>query len=348
MRVLVIKTSSMGDVLHTLPALTDANNIIKNIKFDWIVEDAFSEIPYWHPAVNTITKIRMREWKKHPIKVATSGKLKGFISNLRAVKYDHIIDAQGLLKSGLIGCLCRGRKHGFDYQSAREGLASITYNKKYSINPSQHAITRTRQLFAKALNYSLPTSAPDANIQLQRLKAPDIALEKNYILLLPNTTWSSKHWPETYWNDLVQYLGTLNYHIYIPWNSENEKQRALRISHYNENISVLPHSSLSQLATIILGATLVIAVDTGLGHLAAALNVPSLSLYGPTDPKQTGTVGTQQYHLAPIFECAPCKQKQCSYNKPAVIMPACYSRLTPDRVIQQLEKLLISPKKMVL
>ena len=340
MHVLVIKTSSMGDVLHTLPALTDAGNHFPDIKFDWIVEDAFAEIPNWHPLINKTISIKMRQWKKHPVDVAKSGKVKSFLSRLRSKQYDHIIDAQGLLKSAFFSFICKGKTHGLDFHSARESLASIFYDDKHTIDPGQHAIIRTRTLFANALGYTLPNTDPDANIQAQKFSVPDITLKQKYVVLLTNTTWATKHWPEAYWVDLTQHLASLGYHLYLPWNTRLEKQRVERISQHAENATVLPHCTLSQLGSIMLDAEAVIGVDTGLGHLAAALNIPSISLYGPTDPKQVGTVGKQQRHLCAAFECAPCRLKKCNYNKPACTAPACYSSLTPSRVKQSFQQLI--------
>src|SRR3989338_8710444 len=155
MHVLLIKMSSMGDVIHTLPALTDALQAIPTIAIDWIIEPAFADIPTWHPAVKNIIPIPLRKWKKNIFSRETLSEVKNFYKKLREKKYDVIIDAQGLLKSAVVAKCARGKTHGHDKNSAREWIASYFYDKKYAIEKTQHAVTRTRALFAHTLQYDL-------------------------------------------------------------------------------------------------------------------------------------------------------------------------------------------------
>ncbi len=159
MRVLVVKTSSMGDVLHTLPALTDAMQAMPDIRFDWVVEEGFAQIPSWHPAVERVLPVAIRRWRKAWFSAPISAERRAFRDALRAVRYDAVIDAQGLVKSAaLVTRLARGIKHGMDWQTAREPLASLFYNRRHPIAKAQHAVERTRELFAKSLGYVKPTA----------------------------------------------------------------------------------------------------------------------------------------------------------------------------------------------
>src|SRR3990167_8740816 len=164
MKVLIIKMSSMGDVLHTLPALTDAARVFPEIKFDWVVEENFQEIPRWHFAVNEVIVFPWRRIRKNFLSKHFFEEFKKFQLKLKKEKYDFIIDAQGLLKSGWVAFLAQGLRCGYDFQSSREPAASFFYQKKFFIDKMQHAITRTRKLFSSVLNYSYQDSLPDFGI----------------------------------------------------------------------------------------------------------------------------------------------------------------------------------------
>ncbi len=162
MRVLVVKTSSMGDVLHTLPALTDAMQAMPDIRFDWVVEEGFAQIPSWHPAVERVLPVAIRRWRKAWFSAPVKAERRAFRDALRAVNYDAVIDAQGLVKSAaLVTRLARGVKHGMDWQTAREPLASLFYHRRHHIAKAQHAVERTRELFAKSLGYAKPAAQGD-------------------------------------------------------------------------------------------------------------------------------------------------------------------------------------------
>ena len=162
MRVLIVKTSSMGDVLHTLPALTDAMRAIPGIRFDWVVEEGFAQIPSWHEAVDRVIPVAIRRWRKAWFSAPIKAERKAFRDAVQAENYDVIIDAQGLVKSAaLVTRLAHGIKHGMDWQTAREPLASLFYNRRHHIARQQHAVERTRELFAKSLGYAKPESQGD-------------------------------------------------------------------------------------------------------------------------------------------------------------------------------------------
>ncbi|MFJ4393666.1 lipopolysaccharide heptosyltransferase I [Pseudomonas sp. NPDC089396] len=348
MRVLIIKTSSLGDVIHTLPALTDAAHAIPGIRFDWVVEEGFAEIPSWHPAVDRVIPVAIRRWRKNLWQTLKSGEWKAFKQRLREHKYDLVIDAQGLVKSAWLTRYVKAPVAGLDRFSAREGLASRFYDRRLSVAVGQHAVERVRQLFAMALAYDLPEGIGNYGLDLDRLQLPPAA---PYVVFLHGTTWATKHWPEAYWRELAERLGRRKLQVRLPWGNPAEKARAERIAQGLNNCEVLPKLNLAGVARVLAAAKACVAVDTGLGHLAAALDVPTISLFGPTNPGLTGAYGRVQVHQASDFPCAPCLQKKCTYKPSADDLrrfdlkrewPLCFTRLNPEHVASRLSALLLA------
>ncbi|CBG90894.1 lipopolysaccharide heptosyltransferase RfaC [Citrobacter rodentium] len=294
MRVLIVKTSSMGDVLHTLPALTDAQQAIPDIQFDWVVEEGFAQIPSWHAAVNRVIPVAIRRWRKAWFSAAVKAERKAFREAVQAERYDAVIDAQGLVKSAaLVTRLAHGVKHGMDWQSAREPLASLFYNRRHHIARQQHAVERTRELFAKSLGYQKPDAQGDYAIA-QHFLTSDKADAQPYAVFLHATTREDKHWPEANWRALIGLLAESDIKIKLPWGAPHEEARAKRLAEGFPQVEVLPKMSLEEVAHVLAGAKFVVSVDTGLSHLTAALDRPNLTLYGPTDPGLIGGYGKNQ------------------------------------------------------
>lgn len=348
MRVLIIKTSSLGDVIHTLPALTDAAHAIPGIRFDWVVEEGFAEIPSWHPAVDQVIPVAIRRWRKNLWQTIKSGEWKAFKQRVRERKYDLVIDAQGLVKSAWLTRYVKAPVAGLDRYSAREGWASRFYDRRLSVATGQHAVERVRQLFAMALAYDLPEGIGNYGLDLERLQLPPAA---PYVVFLHGTTWATKHWPEAYWRDLAERMGRRKLEVRLPWGNPAEKARAERIAQGLNNCQVLPKLNLAGVARVLAAAKACVAVDTGLGHLAAALDVPTISLFGPTNPGLTGAYGRTQIHQASDWPCAPCLQKKCTYKPSADDLrrfdlkrewPLCFTRLNPEHVASRLSALLLA------
>jgi heptosyltransferase-1 len=350
LRVLLIKTSSLGDVIHALPALTDAARALPGIRFDWVVEEGFAEIPTWHPAVDKVIPVAIRRWRKNLWQTFRSGEWKGFKRSLRDNRYDLVIDAQGLFKSAWLTRYVDAPVAGLDRHSAREPLASRFYDRPFAVPRDQHAVERLRQLFAQALGYPLSTGL--GHYGLVRPAAPEHVSPDPFVLFLHGTTWDSKHWPELYWRQLAELMGQRGLQVRLPWGNPVEKARAERIAQGLAHAQVLPRLNLAGVAGVLASARACVAVDTGIGHLAAALDVPTISLFGPTNPGLTGAYGQSQMHLAADYPgCAPCLQKKCTYQPTAEDQrrldlkhewPVCFTTLNPERVASQLGALLLA------
>lgn len=289
----------MGDVIHTLPALTDAQRAIPNLQVDWVVEKSFSEVPSWHSVVRKVIPVEIRRWRKNLFKPQTWQEWQAYKQTLQAEQYDAVIDAQGLIKSAVLATrLARGKKYGYDKNSAREGLSSLFYDKTFGIPYQQHAVERIRKLFAAALGYQLNDEVGDYDIARYFVKKSEESTAcKPYIVAVHATTRDDKHWLEGYWAELFELCGNANIDVHLPWGNEQEKLRAERLAGTGEHILVLPKMSLKELAVELTNANAVVSVDTGLSHLTAALDTPNVILYGATDPKLIGAYGKNQVYL---------------------------------------------------
>ncbi|RAU30130.1 lipopolysaccharide heptosyltransferase RfaC [Pantoea sp. RIT413] len=297
MHVLIVKTSSMGDVLHTLPALTDAMQALPGIRFDWVVEENFAQIPGWHPAVDKVLPVAIRRWRKHWFGSQQREERVAFKRNLQSRQYDVVIDAQGLIKSAaLVTRLATGTKHGLDSRSAREPFASWWYDRRHEVSKQQHAVERTRELFAKSLGYEKPATQGDYAIAAHFL-TPRIEAAPSWLVFLHATTRDNKHWPEAHWRELIRLLQPTGLQIRLPWGAIHEQQRAQRLAEGFSHVEVLPKLTLEQVAQQLAGARAVVSVDTGLSHLTAALDRPNITLFGPTDPGLIGGYGRNQHAL---------------------------------------------------
>ncbi|UOG92535.1 MAG: lipopolysaccharide heptosyltransferase I [Candidatus Thiothrix sulfatifontis] len=289
--ILIIKTSSLGDIVHMLPALTDASHQYPGINIDWVVEENFAEVPAWHPSVGNIIPIAIRRWRKHLFQRTTWQEMQAFRRRLQQVQYDAVIDAQGLLKSALLTVFARGECYGYDRRSIREPLASLAYQHLFSVERQRHAITRNRLLVAHTLGYSIETLPLDHGIAQSTYPLPNVSLPARYVVALHGTSRVDKEWPETHWQTLISALAVEGISTLLPWGNAREQARAHRLAAACSHVQVLPRSRLGELAAIMQQAQGVIGMDTGLMHLAAALDKPGLALYPVTQPALTGVQG---------------------------------------------------------
>lgn len=342
-RVLLIKPTSMGDLMHALPALTDAANAIPGIQFDWVVDEAFAEVPGWHPAVNQIICSAHRRWKKNLRQSLFGGQLSSFYQQLNDADYDVILDAQNNIKSAVIACLRRGKVHGLSKQSIREKPAHWAYRYQHDADQSLHAIAKQRLLFSKAIGYELPQTLPDYGIDRSLMQPPTIELPERFLFFVHNASWTTKLWPESHWHSLIKQAADNDYKVLLPCGNDEELARAKRLAEHYSNATALPKLSLSHIGGIISKAAGVVTCDTGLCHLAAMLGLPTVSFYGPTSDQLVGTVGRNQAHMiadTKSFGCAPCYGRRCTKDGVDKTTADCMVSFSPDKVWTTLMQLI--------
>jgi heptosyltransferase-1 len=298
MRILLVKTSSLGDVVHNLPVASDIRQHFPHARIDWAVEESFAEIPRLHPAITEVVPVAPRRWRQSLLGRATRREIAGLRTRLADGAYDFVIDTQGLIKSALIACLAPGSRIGLDWVSSREPLRFF-YHRTYRVPWGQHAVQRNRQLAGLALGYE-PAQAADYGIRVPQLApAPDWVARlqgKAYAVLLHATSAADKLWPEHQWVKLGDHLHHRGLLSVLPWGSEPERQRSEHIASLLKLAYVPPRLDLTQAAWLLGNAQAAFGVDTGLSHLAAALGTPTVGIYCATDPAATGLFGTPRAH----------------------------------------------------
>ena len=328
----------MGDVIHALPALSDARRFIPDIEFDFVVEDSFKEIPSWHDGVSKVIPVATRRSRKNFFR--SFKEIFQAYKELKREDYDVIIDAQGLIKSSIIAKIAKGDRHGFSFESIREPVAAKSYHFQQEVSKSMHAISRIRLLTAKSLAYEdkldLDHSKVDYGLSINNISEVELSSlgldqkyidSKPYIVFLHGTTWVAKEWPIENWRELAKKFSS-SLRILLPWGNEKEYKRAKTIAEQINNVDVLPKLSLTSMAHLINNAQCVVSVDTGLGHLAAALGKPTLSIYGPTNTQLIGTMGHNQHHMSASEHL---DQKSIKKNKPFD-----YDKVSAEKVFQKI------------
>lgn len=341
MRVLIVKMSSLGDVIHALAAVTDARRALPDVQFDWVVEEAYKDMPAWHPAVDRVIPIALRRWRKAPLKALRSGEWRRFRQQLREREYDLVLDAQGLIKSAWVARKARGPRYGFDRDSIREPIAARAYQHRIAVakgrHTGQHAVERLRKLFALTLNYPLPQGPAEFGVDRRQFLAEGQLPQG--LIFFHGTVRDTKCWPEPYWRELAERFSAQGYAISLPWGNEVERARAERIADELKHVSVMPRMGIDALVLKIAAAKGVVGVDTGLTYLALALGVPTVAIYGSTDPV-IAKAGPGQAFLQAQFACAPCFAGRCNYTGESPVQPACYQSIPPQRVEKTLLGLL--------
>lgn len=335
MKILLVKMSSMGDIFHTFPAITDLKVAYPNVEIHWVVEEGFAEIAAWHPSVNKVISIALRRWMKQK-SLESFRAYRQWRKALREHEYDVIVDAQGLLKSGLVAKAARGIVHGYDKDSARESINTWFQDISHFVSKDQHAVTRTRELFAKTFSYPLTTPL---NFGIQQ-HFSHVESKPNQLVFIIGTSWTTKLWSESGWIDLAKRAIAQGYQVDIMWGSDGEKVLAQRI------IDACPEAtrpqermSITAVAEKLVAAAGVVGLDTGFSHLAGALEIPTISIYGPTSPEKVGLIGehTHNLQLSPPLPCQTCHKRVCKLlPEQSTEPPPCMSEIGADKVWEML------------
>ena len=291
---LLVRLSSMGDLIHTFPAITDLAHSKSNISLSWLCEEAFADIASLHPFIQHVYPMNGRKWHKNWFKKQTREQMTQLKKQLRSENFDGVIDSQGLIKSAYYARFAKAPVHGPDRNSAREGLASLLYQHTYAVSYEQPAITRYRQLFAQIFQYPVPETC-NFGIRVPEISAQFDWLDIPYAVLLHATSQSRKFWPQSHWQELAKLLWLKKGLVsFLPWGNEKEHQQAQNIAQSFEYIKICPKLTLKEMAVFLNSATCIAGVDTGLLHLANALDKPLCGIYTDTDPSKTGVVETEK------------------------------------------------------
>ena len=285
-RILFVKTSSLGDVVHHCPAVSDAAAALPDAAIDWVVEEPFAGVAAMHPAVRRVIPVGVRRWRNALWDPAMWSEMGEFRRSLAAERYDMVIDTQSLLKSALVCRFASGTKHGMDRSSAREPVAARFYDVRHLVPRALHAVERNRRLTAAALGYALKDQCR-YGLRVNAGAPADGA----YAVLLTMTSRADKLWPESRWVELGRALGIP---VVLPWGSDAERERAERIARGIGVAKVPPRLSVLQLGELFVEAKAVVGLDTGLTHLAAALGATTVGVYCGSDPALTGLYGALQ------------------------------------------------------
>jgi heptosyltransferase-1 len=292
--ILFIKTSSLGDVIHHMPAVTDARRHRPQAKIGWVVEEAFAPLVRLNCAVDTVIPVASRRWRTAPFSAETWREVSAFARAMRAQTHEIVIDAQGLLRSALIARFARGCRHGYDRASVRERPASWLYDVHHDVDRALHAITRNRMLTGQVLGYT-PDGTLDFGLDRGRLMNGQPSRD---VVLLHATARPEKEWPAANWIELAQDLAAGGYKVVLPWGNAAERARSDEIAAAVPDAKVPDLQPLDDAARMIARAAFVVGVDTGLLHLAAALGVPLAAIFVGTEPGQHGPLGAGKIEIA--------------------------------------------------
>ena len=278
----------MGDVVHTLPAISDIARHFPDAKIDWLVEASFASLPLMHPAVRNVISISWRRWRKKFFSSETRAAISAARAALRAERYDLVLDLQGLLKSAIWATQARGPRAGYDRASARESLATMFYSKRARVNKSLHAIERSRQLAAAHLGYRVEGSPQFDLTAPAGIWAPSKA---RYAVLITGASRPEKLWPEASWQAVAAALEARGFAIVWLWGSPEEAERARRLASTSGG-EVPPFLSVKDASAVLAGASICVGLDTGFTHIAAAFGVDTLGIYCDHEPGLVGIVGS--------------------------------------------------------
>ena len=292
--ILFIKTSSLGDVVHHMPAITDARRHLPDARLAWVVEETYAPLARLHPGVDDVIPVATRRWRGSLFTPATWREIGRFRTAIRARSFQAAIDTQGLLRTALIARSVRGTRHGYDLASIREPLACLFYDVRHRVAWRAHAILRNRALCGCALGYE-PKQPLDYGLDRAVVAGGAVKEDKPYAVLIHATAQPGKLWADAHWVAVARGARDRGFDVVLPWGADAERSRSAAIAAaagVGQGLDHVPdRRPLDAVAALIAGASFVIGVDTGLVHVAAALGVPLVAIFIDSEPGLTGPMG---------------------------------------------------------
>lgn len=295
LRVLIVKLSSLGDVVHAMPAVMDIRCVFPHAQIDWVVERAFAPLAARCEAVDRVIACDLRRWRKTFLKKETRAvarsEWQAFKADLQRESYDVILDLQGLTKSAWVAWLARkakgakryalaNRTDGSGYEWPTRWVADVAV----AVQPHIHAVARGRVLCARALGYEVPTRMTYGLGAAARQRKP-------YVVFVHGTSRADKEWPLAAWFDMGKRLQQQGFQIALPHGNAVERLRSEALAEMLPGAVVWPSLSLDALTTEMAQCTGVIGVDSGLSHIAVALDLPHVQIYNFDTAWRTGPEG---------------------------------------------------------
>lgn len=285
MKILIVRVSSLGDVVHNMPMVADILRQVPDAQIDWVVEEAYVNLVRLNAGVRRIIPFALRRWRKSLFSSATRAEMRAFRDQLRDEVYDIVFDTQGLLKTGIVMQMARlapgGKRVGLangTEGSGYEGASRIFHTMSVPVGLRTHAVLRGRLVAAAALGYSVDRPA-DFLLRAPDLPAPAWLPKVPYAAFFHATARPSKQWMPDRWVAIAHVLAARGMPVLLPWGSDTEKQAAEQLAARMPNARVLPKLSMMEAVLLAQRAAMAIGVDTGLTHIAAAYNRPTIELY---------------------------------------------------------------------
>jgi heptosyltransferase-1 len=285
-KILIVRMSSLGDLVHMLPAISDIARHVPDACIDWAVEENFAEIPAWHPAVSETIVVAHRRWRKHWWAPETRAERAALRRTLQERRYDVVLDMQALMKSVWLVRQTHGTRHGLDRKSAREPMASLFYDVKHRVNFWQPAVIRQRELAAATFGYSYD-GEPDFGLNAF---TQDVPIQP-YAVIMPSASRNDKLWPAESWHMVFDRLVAHGLDMLLLAGNAEESARARDLAEGYPRARVLPRLSLNDVAGTLAAATLMVGLDSGLTHLSAGLGRPTIGIYKASTPVRTPLEG---------------------------------------------------------
>lgn len=345
LRILIVKVSALGDVVHALPVLDYLRQVAPAAQIDWVVEEPFREILDGNPLISRLFTVRTKKWRRTPFALATRREVQALKHALQSREYDLIFDLQGNLKSGLITWLASGeRRYGFDREGVRESLNLLFTNNQVPLRRQDHHISARSLRVVSApfgrdyQSLQLHTdiySSPEDNAEASALLA---TLADGLVFVFhQGTTWQTKLWHEAGWIELGKRVLERfpDSSILLSWGNEREREASERLKlGIGGNARLLPAMTLKGLAALLKKVDLVVGGDTGPVHIAAAVGTPTVSFYRVTDPKRNAPQGEGHVRIQTPFHCKACLRKECDKDR------ECRESIKPAAIMAGIEKLL--------
>lgn len=341
MKILIVKLSALGDVIHALPVLAYLHSVVPEAEVDWLVEESFAPLLDSHPLINSVISAATKRWRKEgPVSLLKG--VRTLSARFRDERYDLVLDLQGNSKSGFFTWLTRSpRRYGFARDGVREWPNLLATHNHVPLQGAHHVSERSLMVARSAFPGSvvdLPLAGPLSVDPSARSSVVDglaaKGLKSPLVVCHFGTTWKTKLWPVNSWQKLLAKLDQEGCHLVLTWGNQQERVVIEGLVEAVPAATIWPRGSLQELIALLAEADLVVGGDTGPVHLAAAVGTSTVSWYRVTDAERNGPRGANHVRLQAPLDCSPCLRKECERDG------ECGESITVEQVVAAARKLL--------